>query len=143
VTGDDARSIVLTYWLEKSAEAMASADAEFIAGRFSFAVNRAYYACFYALSAVLLAEGQRYVKHSGVRAALHRSLIRSGRLDARWGRSYDRLFENRQRGDYQELVVFEAEQVDELCEQAHAFREQMLGLLGNGDKTQHDSSQGP
>ena len=72
MTGDDARSMVLAYWLDKSAEAIASADAEFAAGRYSFAVNRAYYACFYALSAVLLSDGQKYGKHSGVRAALHR-----------------------------------------------------------------------
>ena len=111
MTSDQARSEVIAFWLERSDEALASALAELDAGRLAFAVNRAYYACFYALSAVLLAEGRKYVKHSGVRAALHGRLIRSGRLDASWGRIYDRVFENRHRGDYQELVVFEGAHV--------------------------------
>lgn len=59
MTDDDARSMVLAYWLHRSAEAMASADAEFAAGRYGFAVNRAYYACFYVLGAVLLSDGQK------------------------------------------------------------------------------------
>jgi uncharacterized protein (UPF0332 family) len=129
VTSDQARSEVIAYWLEKSEEATASADAELDAGRCAFAVNRAYYACFYALSAVLLAEDRRYAKHSGVRAALHRQIIRTGRLDASWGRFYDRVFENRHRADYQELVVFEAEQVRELCEQTRGFVGEMRRLL--------------
>ncbi|MCL4555210.1 MAG: HEPN domain-containing protein, partial [Actinobacteria bacterium] len=104
MTVDDARADVVAYWLDKSAEAMASAQAEYEAGRYTFAVNRAYYGCFYALSAVLLAEDLTFVKHSGVRAALHAHLVRTGRLDARWGRFYDRIFESRQRGDYLELV---------------------------------------
>lgn len=129
MTGEDARSTVIQYWLDKAAEALASAEAEYEAGRYSFAVNRAYYACFYALSAVLLAEELKFVKHAGVRAGLHRHLVRTGRLDTQWGRVYDRLFENRQRGDYQDLVSFDAEQVAELSGEARGFVRQMLGLL--------------
>jgi hypothetical protein len=129
MTGDDARSSVIAYWLDKSAEALASADSEYEAGRYAFTVNRAYYACFYALSAVLLSSGTKFVKHSGVRAALHSHLVRTGRLKTEWGRFYDRVFENRQRGDYQELVEFEAEQVDVLRAQPHGFVAEMRRLL--------------
>ena len=135
MTSDQARSEVIAFWLERSDEAVASALAEFDASRYAFAVNRAYYACFYALSAVLLAEGRKYVKHSGVRAALHRQLIRSGRLDPSWGRIYDRVFESRHRGDYQELVVFEAAHVKELCEQAIEFVTQIRRLLDHDSDT--------
>ncbi|MDW7712425.1 MAG: HEPN domain-containing protein [Deferrisomatales bacterium] len=129
MTLDDARRTVVAYWTEKATEALASAEAEHAAGRLSFAVNRAYYACFYALSSVLLGEDLRFVKHSGVRAALHRSLVKTGRLEARWGRFYDRVFENRQRGDYQELVTFEAEQTAEIIAQARGFVAEMHRLL--------------
>ena len=121
---------MVTYWSEKASEALSSAKAEFTAGRHSFAVNRAYYACFYALSSVLLGEDLKFVKHSGVRAALHRRLVKTGRLQAGWGRFYDRVFENRQRGDYQELVTFEAEQVAETIEQARGFVAEMRRMLG-------------
>ena len=81
MTSEQARAEVIAFWLARADEAATSARAELDAGRHAFAVNRACYACFYALSAVLLAEGRKYVKHSGVRAALHRQLIRSERLD--------------------------------------------------------------
>ena len=131
MTNDQARAEVVAFWLGRSDEAVASALAELAAGRRAFAVNRAYYACFYSLSAVLLVEGRKYAKHSGVRAALHRDLIRSGRLDSSWGRIYDRVFENRQRGDYQELVVFDVEHANALCEEASGFVAQMRRLLSH------------
>ena len=75
--------------------------------------------------------GHRYAKHSGVRAALHRDLIRSGRLDSSWGRVYDRVYENRRRGAYQELVVFDAAHANELCEEATGFVAQVRRLLSH------------
>jgi hypothetical protein len=42
------------YWLEKAEESLASAHREFEAGSFSFAMNRLYYAAFYAVSALLM-----------------------------------------------------------------------------------------
>lgn len=50
MTRQDARRAVVAYWTEKATEAVASAEAELEAGRLSFAVNRGYYACFYARS---------------------------------------------------------------------------------------------
>lgn len=129
MTADEARRTAIDYWLEKSSEALESAKAELAADRCSFAVNRVYYACFYATSAVLLAEGEKFVKHSGVRGALHRSLVRTGRLPRELGRFYDRIFENRQRGDYQELVIFEAEQVTSMVDEGKKFVEEMRRLL--------------
>ena len=116
--------------MEKSHEALASARAEETSQRYVFAVNRAYYACFYAASAVLLLQGEKFVKHSGVRAALHKKLVKTGRLELQWGRFYDRIFENRQRGDYQELVVFDREQVAGIIENAAGFVARMQQLIG-------------
>ena len=115
--------------MEKSREALASARAEETSKRYVFAVNRAYYACFYAASAVLLLQGEKFVKHSGVRSALHKKLVKTGRLELQWGRFYDRVFENRQRGDYQELVVFDSEQVADIIENATAFVARMQQLI--------------
>jgi uncharacterized protein (UPF0332 family) len=129
VNEEEARRTVVTFWVAKTDEALASARSEYNAGRFSFAVNRAYYACFYAVGAVFLREGQEFTKHSGIRGALHRDLIKTGRVDPEFGKIYDRVFDNRQRGDYQELVQFEAEQVEEILRQARAFTEEMHRLL--------------
>ena len=118
---EEARTEVIRYWMEKATEALLSARSEQQFGRFVFAVNRAYYACFYSASAVLLKEGQKFSKHTGVRAAVHRYLVKTGKIDASWGQFYDLVFNSRQRGDYQELVTFLPEEADELISQAEAF----------------------
>jgi len=69
---------LIRYWLEKAQESLASAVSEYEANRLSPAVRSTYYACFYALSAVLLQGGKIVRKHSGVRGLLHRELIEIG-----------------------------------------------------------------
>lgn len=120
---------VILYWIEKSDESMASASDEFKAQRWSISINRAYYACFYSLSALLLSEGHSFSKHSGVRGALHRLYVRENKIPAEQGRFYDWLFDSRQRADYQELVVFEREQVEVILEGAASFITQIRELL--------------
>lgn len=111
MTRDEATAQAVRYWLAKARECLASAEDEARSGRLSFAVNRCYYAVFYAASAALLARGKRFVKHSGVRAAVHRDLVKPGLLPEDLGRIYDRLFHDRQQGDYIEFVSFDAEDV--------------------------------
>ena len=48
------RNEIVDYWLNKARDSLCSARDELKAGRSSFAVNRIYYACFYAVSAYLL-----------------------------------------------------------------------------------------
>jgi hypothetical protein len=111
VTRDEATAQAVRYWLAKARECLTSADDEARSGRLSFAINRCYYAAFYAASAALLARGKRFVKHSGVRAAVHRDLVKPALLPEDLGRIYDRLFHDRQQGDYIEFVSFDAEEV--------------------------------
>ena len=111
MTRNEATERAVRFWLEKARECLVSAEDEARSGRFSFAVNRCYYAAFYAASAALLARGLRFVKHSGVRAAVHRDLVKPGLAPEDHGRLYDRLFHDRQQGDYIEFVSFDAEEV--------------------------------
>lgn len=132
MTVDEARQQIVEYWLRKADAALQSAHSEMHALRFDFAVNRAYYACFYAASAVLLAMGRKFVKHSGLRAAVHKDLVKAGRLDARWGKAFDRIFENRQFADYIELHRFQREQIEYLVKDAEGFVQEMARLITLG-----------
>lgn len=120
---------LLHYWFNKSQDSLDAAQDEMKAGRLSFSVNRIYYACFYAVSAILLQERLDFKKHSGVRAAFHQHLVKSGRVNLEQGKLYDELFEARQRGDYIELVSFEEKQVESWLQQARQFVEAMKLLL--------------
>jgi len=50
--------------VKKADESMASARSEIDAGRLTFAVNRLYYAVFYAVTAALTADGKKVSKHN-------------------------------------------------------------------------------
>ena len=51
------RARVVRYWWDQAVESLASARRELEAGAYSFAINRLYYAVFYAASAALLERG--------------------------------------------------------------------------------------
>lgn len=120
---------VIRYWMEKAVEALASARSEEAAKRFAFAMNRAYYACFYAVSALLLQEGKKFSKHSGVRAAFHQHVVKAGKVNTELGKLYDRLFMNRQESDYLELAAFESAQVAQAIHDAESLVNTVARLL--------------
>jgi uncharacterized protein (UPF0332 family) len=69
-------------------------------GYYDVSASRAYYASFYAGSALLLSEGIDTSKHSGVIALIHRHFVRTGKLSKEQGRNLNWLFELRSVGDY-------------------------------------------
>ncbi|MFQ5632205.1 MAG: HEPN domain-containing protein [bacterium] len=62
--------------------------------------SRAYYAAFYAATALLLKEGLQFRTHSGLISTIHKKFIKPGKLDKKYGRNLNRLFELRNVGDY-------------------------------------------
>jgi uncharacterized protein (UPF0332 family) len=123
------RQAIIDYWLEKARGDIASAQENFMAGRFSNAVRDAYFPCFHAFSSLLLKGGKTLHKHKEVRSALHRDYIKSKALDPKWGKHYDWLYDNRQKADYRPLVSFESEQVKEIIEQSRAFLKEIEHLI--------------
>jgi len=133
MTDEIPRREVAAYWMDRADSAVASAASELAARRYDFTANRAYYASFYAASAVLLAADRKFTKHSGVRGAVHQDLVKPGLLDAKWGRAYDRMFEARQAADYLELVGVEEAQATELLDLARSFVAEMKRLFAAGN----------
>ena len=129
MTDQEKRREIIKYWFEKAQESFDAAQDEMAANRLSFAVNRIYYACFYAVSAVLLKKNLEFKKHSGVRAAFHKHLVKSGQLKNEHGKLYDELFEARQRGDYIELVTFNKQQVEDWLSRTKIFLQDIIASI--------------
>ncbi len=62
--------------------------------------SRAYYAAFYAVSALFAVEGRSFERHSALESAVHRDLVKTGLWPADLGKGYSRLAQLRTRGDY-------------------------------------------
>jgi len=84
VKSEQHRKDVIRYWWSKAEESLASAKRELDAGSFEFAMNRIYYAAFYAVSSILLKQQISFKKHSAVRSAFLREFVKSGLLDIKW-----------------------------------------------------------
>ncbi len=121
---------LVQYRLERAREALAEAELLFEAGHLHTYINRLYYACFYAMSALLLTKDVSVSKHTHVRSVLHKDFIRPGIIPVKYGLVFDLLFNNRQKGDYSDLVVFQAEEVKDWLPQAREFVEYISGLIG-------------
>jgi uncharacterized protein len=113
----------------KARESMEAAQSEYDSGRQTTAVRNLCYACFYALTAVLLKEGRSFKKHTAVKAALHKHLIKPGIVESHWGKFYNKIFDSRHEGDYQPLRIFEVEEVKIFIDEGAGFIATMEHLL--------------
>jgi uncharacterized protein (UPF0332 family) len=64
------------------------------------ALNRAYYAMFHAVSALLITDGKRYKKHSAVISAFGRDYANAGLASTEYHELLNNAFEIRNRADY-------------------------------------------
>jgi len=85
------------------------------------AVNRAYYAMFYAVLGLLAARGLGTSKHSGVISLFDREFVKPGDLPRELSRSLHMAFEYRQQSDYGELVQLDKPTVVNAIQQAETF----------------------
>jgi uncharacterized protein (UPF0332 family) len=92
-------------------------------------VNRLYYACFYAITALLLSKGLSSSKHSGVRALFHQNFIKNGLINREMGKFYDKLFDTRQKGDYADLVYFDKKEIGPWFNEARNFVNSIKNII--------------
>ncbi len=84
-------------------------------------INRAYYSMFYAVLALLVYEPYSSSKHSGVLSYFNKRFIKEGVFEKSIGRSINKAFELRQRGDYREYIELTSVQVEPLINEAEVF----------------------
>jgi uncharacterized protein (UPF0332 family) len=118
---NDSTKALVVYRMERAREALRAAALLLQAGDLNAYVNRLYYACFYAVSALLVTRGISTSKHAHLRSLLHRDFVKTGLIPTELGRHFDRLFSSRQEGDYADFVVFQADEVRPWLDQTTAF----------------------
>ncbi|MGD0078384.1 MAG: HEPN domain-containing protein [Sedimentisphaerales bacterium] len=107
---EEKRALV-EYRLGRARETLNEAKILFDAGKMNAYVNRLYYACFYAVSALLLTRNFSTSKHGYLRSLLHREFIKTGLIPKVQGDHFDLLFDSRHKGDYEDFVKFDAKDV--------------------------------
>lgn len=111
----------IAYRLNKSKESFE--DARLLAEneRWNAAINRLYYACFYAVSALLLSRKIEAYTHSGCRTQFGLHFIKTGIIKAYQGRLYADLMDWRQKSDYGDMFDFDEDTVQPLLQKVETF----------------------
>jgi len=91
--------------------------------------NRLYYACFYAVLALLEKDRLGSSKHSGIKSLFNRHFIKTEKIDKKYGKLYNNLFEARQEGDYVDFVYFDADTVEPWFPEVKNFIEVVSRLV--------------
>jgi len=120
---------LVSYRLQRARETLADARILADAGRWNPCVNRLYYACFYAVSALLIQDGLSSAKHTGLRSLFNRHFVKTNKVPKDKARVFNDLFERRQEGDYADFVSFEESQVLPWLPEAEAFVQNLADLI--------------
>jgi hypothetical protein len=89
--------------------------------RWNSSINRLYYACFYAVSALLYFYSIEAKTHKGVRIKFMNEFIKPGLFHKDYGKLFSDLFDWRQEGDYSDFVSFEKDLAIPLIIKSEAF----------------------
>jgi len=98
---------------------------------YNAAVNRLYYACYYAATALLTAKEIEATTHTGVKTMLSYHFVRNGLLSLENGTTFSNLFDKRHSSDYEDFAYCDAALVDYLYPRAQAFIEAVELLAKN------------
>lgn len=107
---EDKQSLI-AYRIEMSKQAIN--DAEFLINhdKLRIAVNRIYYAIFYILSALALEHNFSTSKHLPLIGWFNKNFIKAGLVQKKYSNIVYLAYDKRSKGDYDDFVVFEKEEV--------------------------------
>ena len=127
----ETREAIVAYRIEKAHKTLNDIPILIEHAMWNTAVNRLYYACFYAVSALLISIQIEAHTHAGVRRMLALHFTKTQKLSVELNKFYSDLFENRQSSDYADFVYFDKETVEELYKQAIVFIDVIEKLKNN------------
>lgn len=130
ILDEESRKALIAYRLQRAHETMKEAEVMIREAFYNAAVNRMYYACYYATVALLLKNDIQTQTHNRVKTMLGLHFISTGKLPLKVGKTFTTLFEKRHSGDYDDFVFCDKEMVDELFPQAEVFIQSVEKLLG-------------
>jgi uncharacterized protein (UPF0332 family) len=112
---------LLCYRVEQTHETLREAEILLNESALRGAINRAYYAMFYALLALLATKQLGTSKHSGALALFDREFVKTGVFPRELSRSLHLAFDRRQTHDYGEMTQVNRQIAEETLTDAYAF----------------------
>jgi uncharacterized protein (UPF0332 family) len=129
MTGD--KKDLVAYRASRSKETLKEAKTMIDNRYWNAAVNRIYYSCYYAVSALLLLKSIETGTHKGIRQMFGLYFVQTGLVSKEDGRFFSDLYDRRQTGDYDDFIIYDKVTVNQLFSQADEFVDNMIKLIEN------------
>ena len=120
---------LITYRLEQAEECILAARLLLAERLLRAAVNRAYYAMFYAVLALLAGRREGTSKHTGAISLFDREYVKPGIFPKDFSRWLHEAFELRQRSDYGVELQLSREEIREMLAHAAEFVQTVKSVL--------------
>ena len=126
---DESKKKIIVGYLEKAQSKLESTRILLNQKYFEDAVSRAYYAAFHAAQAVLFSEGIKARTHSGTVNQFGLLLVKTGKVEAKYGKFLSNLREDREVGDYEVFTPIEEQDAVNALNEAEEFVRAMRDYL--------------
>ncbi len=120
---------LVAYRFEQADESLEAAKILLDKGLNRPSVNRAYYAMFYAVLALLAREKQETSKHSGAITLFDRDFVKQGIFKKDFSRWLHDAFDLRQRSDYGAEYHVSGEEAEKTLKNAESFVDEVKKVL--------------
>ena len=124
---EDVRQNIVMYRMGKARQLVHDVDVLIENELWNSTINRMYYACFHAVSALLIKNGIEVKSHMGIRQAFGLHFVKAGKVSLEYGRIFSRIYDKRQSSDYDDFIDFTKEEVEKLYPQIKSF----IMVIGN------------
>lgn len=127
MTGD--MNDLIQYRTKRSLETLREAKTMIDNGFWNASVNRVYYSCYYAVSALLLVKSIETGTHKGIRQMFGLHFVQTGLVSKEDGRFFSDLYDRRQTGDYDDFINYDEVVANQLFNRADEFVKRMIELI--------------
>lgn len=118
---EESINALVSYRLKRAKETLHEADILINDSCYNAAVNRLYYACYYAVIALLVKNHITAQTHDGVKQMFGMHFILTGKIDRKYSRFYSQLFNDRMSGDYDDFLLYDKDMLSELRPKSSEF----------------------
>jgi uncharacterized protein len=108
-------------YLDRAYQDLQAARSNLPQGFYRVSITRAYYAMFYAASALLASEGISRSKHSGVHAAFGERFVKGGLIEPKYAKMLGYAFDSRLDSDYDVEFVADQALAEDVLNDARCF----------------------
>ncbi len=113
------RKELVKYRITKAKETLEEVKLHIKNELWSTAINRLYYACYYAVIALLIEKNIQTKSHKGVRQMFGLHFIKTGIIDNSLGKFFTDIYDLRQTGDYDDFIEFTKDDIMDLIKPAN------------------------